>query len=586
MRWQRLRPRLQQEALEGAEPVRPVGDWPILTGHLVEAVWRAYEAAFLDPGAAGGGVLPGSGPAAAGRADALPRVTRIDVETLGPWTVRLLPEPLCPACGPGGAPAGPAGSSPRLGTPAAPWDEHHSPVQELGPRPKTAVDTYRARGPLEYDLPADALVNEVCGALGAAAFTLLDSPTTAPVSGNGLHRAYTGLMDLTWSGQADSFGLSRELAFLEGLERWSGSSRRSGAPTAVVDSLANLGGAALDPRECGTYAPETYANDPLLEPFSPDRAIPWIPGWSLRDHRTVLVPERLVFYGSGTGSDSFVFECSNGCAGGGSLEEAVLFALLELIERDAFLLGWYGGAHLTEIDLGPGADPRSRTLIDRAGLQGYDVRVFDNRIDLAVPVATAVAVRRDGGPGTLAFASAAGLRPQSAVHGALSEILTYLPALPHQARARVDELRAMAADFGLVRTLPDHAGLFGLPEMAVHAARYTAPGQARPAAEVFAGWEEQRPRSLDLLDDIAFCRDELVRAGHDVIVVDQTSAEQARLGLRTVCAIVPGLVPIDFGWYRQRALRMPRMFTALERAGLRDRPPAPGDLHLVPHPFP
>ena len=562
MRWQRLRPRLEQDALNGPAQARPVGVWPILTGHLVEAVWGCWETAFLGP----------PPPRSAG---GLPRVTRIDLNTLAVRTVELLPEPLCPGCARARWSAD--GTAPDATAPAPP---------QLRPRPKQAADAYRSQGPLDFGLPAEALVNEVCGALGPIAYNLLDSPTTAPVTGSGIHRAYTGLMDLTWSGQADSFGLSRELAFLEGLERWSGSSRRSGLAAPFLDSLANLGDAALDPRDCGDYAPETYAYDPLLEPFDPDRKIPWVRGYSLRDHRTVLVPERLVYYGSGTFADNFVFECSNGCASGGSLEEAVLFALLELIERDAFLLGWYAGADLTEIDLDSLADPQMRTMVDRAGLQGYDVHVFDNRIDLAVPVATAVAARRDGGPGTLAFAAAASLQPRAAIHGAMSEILTYLPVIPGQVRARRDELVPMTEDFHLVRTLPDHSGVFGLPEMAVHARRYLEPVRRRPAAEVYADWEGRRPRNLDLLDDIRFCRDELVRAGHDVVIVDQTSAEQLRLGLRTVCAIVPGLLPIDFGWARQRALRMPRTFSALHRAGLRDRELGPDDLHRVPHPFP
>jgi ribosomal protein S12 methylthiotransferase accessory factor len=83
-----------------------------------------------------------------------------------------------------------------------------------------------------------------------------------------------------------------------------------------------------------------------------------------------------------------------------------------------------------------------------------------------------------------------------------------------------------------------------------------------------------------------FCRDELVKAGHDVIVVDQTSSEQRMVGLRSVCMVVPGLVPIDFGWSLQRALHMPRTFTALRCAGLRSADLSPADLHRVPHPFP
>ncbi|WP_031033964.1 YcaO-like family protein, partial [Streptomyces sp. NRRL WC-3725] len=116
----------------------------------------------------------------------------------------------------------------------------------------------------------------------------------------------------------------RTLAYLEGLERYAGTHRRRGT-SPVVDSYANLSGQALNPADCGFYAPETYASDPLVSPFDPDRAIPWVWGHSLRDDRPVLVPARLAHYSAGVDADNFVFECSNGCATGGSLEEAILF---------------------------------------------------------------------------------------------------------------------------------------------------------------------------------------------------------------------------------------------------------------------
>ena len=52
-----------------------------------------------------------------------------------------------------------------------------------------------------------------------------------------------------------------------------------------------------------------------------------------------------------------------------------------------------------------------------------------------------------------------------------------------------------------------------------------------------------------------------------------------------VRVIVPGLLPIDFGWQQQRALRMPRLLkaVALATAG---RVSHPADLRLVPHPVP
>jgi ribosomal protein S12 methylthiotransferase accessory factor len=169
---------------------------------------------------------------------------------------------------------------------------------------------------------------------------------------------------------------------------------------------------------------------------------------------------------------------------------------------------------------------------------------------------------------------------------AVSEVLSYIPSLPGVVERRGSQLRAMAADFAKVAELPDHAELYALPEMAVHARHYLEPAAARPSAELYASWQARRPRTTDLLDDLRYCQSQVERAGLEVIVVDQTCAEQRTAGLHTACVIVPGLLPLDFGWSRQRALRMPRLLTAGRRAGWRDDDLTQAGLHLVPHPFP
>ncbi len=552
IRWQRLRTRTEREALETGGPVTAAGTWPVLPDHAVDTVWALYAwtaSAAAEP-----------------RADGLPQVTKYDLETGRVGTVPLLAEPLC--------------------------ERHRHPDGEpewaVEPRPKPAADRYRLRGPASYGLPTDALANPVCGVLGASIWNDVTSPTTAPVAGTVFMRGYAGLTDVTWSGQANSFASSRDLAFLEGLERYAGTHRRllGDLPTASYAALTARGEEALDPRACGLYAPETYRDDPMVEQFDPERPIPWVRGHSLRDDRPVWVPARLAYYSAGTPADNFVFECSNGCAIGSCLEEAILFGLLELVERDSFLLAWYGRMPLNAIDLDSCDSTVVRAMTDRAALCGYDVRVYDNRVDLPVPVVTGLAVRRDGGRGTFAFAAGAAFDPLTAVESAVSEILTYLPHLPRQVGERPAELEAMAEDFGLVRRLPDHAALFGLPRMREHLTDYLEPPAVRTLTETYAGWERDRPRGLDLREDVLWFRDQLATAGSDVVVVDQTTPEQRRMGLRTVCTIVPGLLPIDFGWSRQRALTMPRLRTAQRRAGLRPDDLREDEIRRVPHPFP
>jgi ribosomal protein S12 methylthiotransferase accessory factor len=543
VRWQRLRPRTERDALETGADMRGVGDWPVLTDFALDAAWDVYRAVMTVP-----------------EARVPPRVTAMRLTTLRTASFPLLADPLCPTC------------RPQVESPIAP---------PLRSRTKPAPDRYRQTRAEDLALSDDALVNPVCGVLSAGSVLNLASPTTAPVTGSVFVRSYAGLIDVSWSGQADSFAASRQLSLLEGLERYAGTHRRR-ATAEVFDSYDALRGIALDPADCGFYAPQTYRDDDDATPFSADRKMPWVWGWSLRDDRPILVPRRLCHYSTGEPADGFVFATSSGCAVGSCLEEAILFGLLELIERDAFLLGWYGGARLTEIDLASCRGAKLRAMVDRAQLHGYDVHAYDNRIDLAVPVVTALAVRRDGGPGALSFAAGASLDPETAVESALGEVLTYIPQMPAQVVRRRAELEAMADDYTKVRHLADHSALFGLPRMVERAGHYLDRPVVSTMSELYPGGAE----GLDLLDDLRHVQRELSRAGCDVIVVDQSTPDQELMGLRSVCTIAPGLLPIDFGWSRQRALRLPRLRTAFRRAGLRTTDLTDAEVHRVPHPFP
>jgi len=486
-------------------------------------------------------------------------VSAVDLRTLAVRTYPILADPLCPTC------------APTSGTETS---------IALIPRTKPTPDTYRTTSLGAYPVPTTALANPVTGALGAGTLMTITSPTTAPVTGSVFIRGYGGLLDVSWSGQANSFAASRDLAFLEGLERYAGTHRRRpGAP--ILAAYRDVAETALDPRDCGLYEPATYAEDDLLEPFSPDVAIPWVPGWSLRDSRPVLVPRRLAHYSSHRAHDTFVLGSSSGCATGGSIEEAILYGLLELLERDAFLLGWYANARLPRIDLTTCRRPEVRAMVDRAELAGYRILAFDNRIDLGVPVVTSLAVRLDEGPGALSFAAAAHLDPEIAVENALAESLTYLPHLAPSTRRRRAELEAMADDFRLVRRLEDHAAMFGLPRMRTEVSSYLDGTDPLGLEACYRDWNAGRPSGVDLTDDLRYCLDRVTGAGFDVLVVDQTAPEQEAIGLSTVCVIVPGLIPIDFGWARQRALRMPRLRDAFASGRL-----ATGPLRRVPHPFP
>jgi ribosomal protein S12 methylthiotransferase accessory factor len=555
LRWQRGRTVPERTALERGSPVTALSPSPYLTAFAMHAIWRLWTAL-----GEGGGRRDSP-------ADGIARGYEIHLETLRVTSFSLIVDSACPTC-----------------RPRRPDTPERARI-ELRSRRKRDVDSFHPRPLRDHELPIEALTNPVCGVIGNVTIVDMTSPTTSPSVGT-FHVGHGtwNLFEVIWTGQTDSFETSGTAGLFEGLERYAGVEQRR-ITELLVDSYDNVSDHALDPRDCGLYPDEVYERSEELSPFDPGRPIPWVWGYSLRDERPILVPRRLAYYGPSIADDNFVHECSNGCASGTSIEEAVLHGLLELVERDAFLLAWYGRAVLPEIDPASCAAP-ARSMADRIRLSGYEVRLFDARIDLPIPVVVAVAARLDGGPGTLAFSAAASLDPQAAVLGALSEVASYVPTMQIRVEERPDELAAMSRDFSKVTRLADHPALYALPQMAVHAQAMLAPRPVAALDTLYAAWRAARPRALDLLADLRYCVDLLVDAGFDVITVEQTAPEQEVLGLRTAQVIVPGLIPIDFGWAKQRALWMARTRTAFRRAGWRLTDLTEADLHRVPHPFP
>ncbi len=187
----------------------------------------------------------------------------------------------------------------------------------------------------------------------------------------------------------------------------------------------------------------------------------------------------------------------------------------------------------------------------------------------------------------MCFGAGASLDPEAALAAALCEIATDSVQLLQRFERNEAGYRAMAEDFARITGLHDHPLVYAVPEMGRHADFLLR--RASPPAPVAVA--DLRPPGFgaigaDVRDDLLVAVEAVTSAGFDVVVVDQTAPEQRALGLHTVKVLVPGLLPLDFGWTRQRARHMPRTRTALREAGLRPDDLTGAGLNPGPHPFP
>lgn len=382
-----------------------------------------------------------------------------------------------------------------------------------------------------------------------------------------------GSMEAAGYGRTRDFASAWSIAVVEALERLAAHapSKRTG----VRAGYADVADAAIDPRSLGLYPADRFQipGFPYRE-FTEDAVTDWVWGYSFGRGRPVLVPESFVYYRSARsgGEPGFACEISSGCALGGCYEEAVLHGVLEVAERDAFLLAWYGRTPLPEVDLATVPDRRIPLVAERIERQGYRVHVLDTTREHGIPSFWTFAEDVTGAERPKAVSTGgSGLRPAEAMLAAL-----------HELSQTVEYVTLLAFDPGWrerAQHLADHPDeVVSMADHLLCAANPTTFDRYSFLFEdpVTLTWRQglerwHWPSNADIGADL----DEAVRrfaaAGMDVVAVDTTSTEQRSGGFRCVKVMAPGSVPMTFSHVARRVTGLARL---------------PEVRNPHPHPFP
>jgi ribosomal protein S12 methylthiotransferase accessory factor len=386
------------------------------------------------------------------------------------------------------------------------------------------------------------------------------------------------------AGRTQAYSDSELTAILEGLERHCGLQPR-GKRTVVHDSYRNVMEHALDPLKVGVHNDEQYAMQGFpFEKFDRDRAIDWVWGYSLIEERPILVPELLSYYSLGCGPSGFVYETSNGCALGGSREEAIFYGIMEVVERDSFLLTWYAELNLPRLDPLTAEDEELQLMIERMrAVAGYDLYLYNSTMEHGIPSVFAMAKNRKDKGLNLILAAGAHLDPVRAAKSAIQELAGMMLNLDDKLEKNKAKFEEMIYDDSLVRQMDDHGMLYGLPQAEERLGFLL--NDSRPLRSFREEFKWTSDHS-DLTDDLKDILAALRSRNLDVIVVDQTAPELAKNGLHCVKVLIPGMLPMTFGHHLTRLTGLERVLTVPAELGYADRPLTFEELNQKPHPFP
>jgi ribosomal protein S12 methylthiotransferase accessory factor len=484
----------------------------------------------------------------------------VHLQSLNSSSHFFLPDPLCPVCG------------------SLPEDSAEGARILLQPSLKINESSYRCRSKSELKgLLANDYMDTRIGFLNGKMIDLAspfaDASINLPLFSS----------DEGCAGRTHSYADSEMTAILEGLERYCGMSPR-GKKTAVRDSFNRLKEQALDPRLVGVHDKAMYerSNFPF-QPFDPSQSIDWVWGYSFLQERPLLVPELLAYYSSGCGH-GFVYETSNGCALGGSLEEAVFYGIMEVVERDAFLLTWYAKLPLVPIDPYSSGNLELKLMVDRLReVANYDVHLFNATMENGIPSIWAVAKNKTDKGVNLICAGGAHPDPVHAAKGAIHELAGMLLSLNEKLEENREHYEQMLEDPYLVKQMDDHSMLYGLKQ-AEERLHFLL--ENKQPARTFAEEFKQREWNADLTEDLRSILQAFKQLHMDVIVINQTTPETMRNGLHCVKVLIPGMLPMTFGQHLVRLTGLDRVLNVPVLLGHAKEPLTTEQLNLHPHPFP
>lgn len=298
----------------------------------------------------------------------------------------------------------------------------------------------------------------------------------------------------------------------------------------VRSTARKLGNQAISPKKLVSYTKAQYRNGLPFVPFSQDREYWWKSVTILPDGHEMYLPVECLYYPveHELAPNPYTAASSSGVAAGLSLEDALLRALYEAIERDAFMVTWLNRASMPLIDQQT-IPEECRERIRSLESIGYRLYLVDITLEFS-SVVLALAVGEQVQP-ALVLGTAANPNTEKAVSKALGEVENQL----YWERRNPENMHSIS-DPAEVNGVLDHAALYASPEHLPKAA-FLWSGKTRPIN-----------RSNSCIQDPSTLVEKLKQHGIETAVLDLTPEYLKRAGVWVVRVLPLGLIPISFGY--------------------------------------
>jgi len=375
----------------------------------------------------------------------------------------------------------------------------------------------------------------------------------------------------------DGVSTNSQRAFMkavgESLERYCASFYQS--DNMLFSAYKNLMVPATPPTAYALFLEDQYLyHNSNLDKFTEDTRVCWTMGTSLVDGSNKWAPAQFVYLPFVRRQNEAVLDnqISTGLACHTTLSKATAKSVLEILERDAFMLWWAFQRKASEIDISQFDQPMANEIFNELKRVGYDVHLLLIPSEMHVPIILAVVFSTDARLPITVVGLGSSAVVEEAILLSLEEVSLGLIGLSRSAQNHA-ELEP-GADYANVRTLESHGVLYALDRVLseelmrrVYSAKKIGQHDLHAVTDIREG---------KLMDNLI---GGLAKRGFDLVVFDLTTPDVESAGFKVTRVLIPGMQPMDIDHNLQH-LGGPRMTDLSTRYNSIQLP------YRIPHPFP
>ncbi len=350
----------------------------------------------------------------------------------------------------------------------------------------------------------------------------------------------------------------------------------------VLATYSDLDCEAVHPADFALFSEKQYAEPDF--PFSRLTAstpLRWVSAYSLSHDRPIIIPASFVYipYFSDPLYEPLAHNpISTGLACGSNLAPAICKGILEVIERDAFMIMWQNQLPCSRIDLSTVNDSFIQGILHELEVVPAECQAYLIPSDIEVPVIMVLLRSTSGHLPHTVIGMSADLNPNKALMLALEEVCLSWLGMGRYALAEKEY--KPSEDYKDITNL----NLHGLAH-AVDPALGKSLEFLNPSGKQISIQDIKNIYDENMVNNIQSLVDKLNEKDLNVVVKDLTTVDVDEVGFKVVRVVVPGMQPLDVN-HACRHLGGTRLYEAPCQMGLKNLPLAEEDLNPYPHMFP